>query len=119
MSSLCPRRLRMIGWRVVATLAVVGAAAVPVAAEEAKTPVSAPMLLNILSAPLEPREVAYDESIKDEGPAAPQRGFVLQPDGSLRYGSETRGLTVTVKNPCPPGTDHYEPPPLPGRRRRN
>jgi hypothetical protein len=110
----------MIRWRVlVAALAVFGGAAVPVAAEEAKTPVSAPMLLNILSAPLESREVAYDQSIKDEGPAPPQRGFVLQPDGSLRYGSAGRGMTVTVKNPCPAGTDHYEPPPLPGRRVKN
>ena len=25
---------------------------------------------------------------------------------------------VTLKNPCPPGTAHYEPPPLPGRRLR-
>jgi hypothetical protein len=99
-------------------LAVVGMAAVPVAAEEAKSPVSAPMLLNILSAPVEPREVAYDEWIKDAGPPPPQRGFVLQPDGSLRYGNERQGVTITVKNPCPPGTDHYEPPPLPGRRSR-
>jgi len=110
----------MVRWRIlVAALTVVGGAAGPLAAEEAKTPVSAPILLNILSTPLEPREVAYDQSIKDQSPASPQRGFVLQPDGSLRYGSEGRGLSVTVKNPCPPGTVHYEPPPLPGRRLRN
>ncbi len=110
----------MVRWQVVAlVLTAFGTAAVPVAAEEAKASVSAPMLLNILSAPIEPREVAYDQSIKDEGPAPPQRGFVLQPDGSLRYGSERQGVTITVKNPCPPGTDHYEPPPLPGRRSRS
>lgn len=108
-------RLRIL----VAALTVAGGAVVPVAAEEAKTPVSAPMLLNILSAPVESREVAYDQSIKDEGPTPPQRGFVLQPDGSLRYGTEGRGLSVTVKNPCPPGTIHYEPRPLPGRRVKN
>lgn len=108
-------RLRML----VAALTVVGGAAAPLAAEEAKTPVSAPILLNILSTPVEPREIAYDQSLKDERPAPPQRGFVLQPDGSLRYGSESLGVSVTVKNPCPPGTIHYEPRPLPGRRSRN
>jgi hypothetical protein len=87
-------------------------------ADEAKTPVSASMLLNILSAPVEPREAAYDRSIKEEGPA-PRSSFVVQPDGSVRYGSGNASVSVTVKNPCPPGTAHYEPPPLPGRRARN
>jgi len=103
----------------VAALILVGAAAIPVAAEEAKTPVRAPILLNILSTPIEPREAAYDQFLKEQTPPSPQRGFVLQPDGSLRYGSESRGVTVTVANPCPPGTVHYEPPPLPGRRVKN
>jgi hypothetical protein len=43
-----------------------------------------------------------------------RRGFgEVQDDGSVKYGD----VTVTVKNPCPPGT-HYEaaPPPVPGRR---
>jgi hypothetical protein len=35
---------------------------------------------------------------------------VSKPDGTVRYG----GVTITARNPCPPGT-HYEPPPLPGR----
>jgi hypothetical protein len=36
----------------------------------------------------------------------------VQDDGSVRYGN----VTVTVRNPCPPGSDHDEPKPLPGRR---
>jgi hypothetical protein len=108
-------RLRML-W---AGLVLVAVAAGPVGAEEAKTSISAPMLLTILSAPLESRVTAHDEAITAPSPAAPQRGFVLQPDGSLRYGSERAAVSVTVKNPCPPGTAHYEPPPLPGRRSRN
>jgi hypothetical protein len=98
---------------------MVVAGAAPAVADEAKTPVSASMLLNALSAPVPSRDVAYDEAIMEEGPAPPQRGFVLQPDGSLRYGSERVGVSVTVKNPCPPGSIHYEPRPLPGRRARN
>ena len=95
-----------------------GATVAPATADEAKTPVNASMLLNILSAPVEPREAAYDRSIKDQGPAA-RSSFVVQPDGSVRYGAGNTSVSVTVKNPCPPGTVHYEPPPLPGRRARN
>jgi len=97
-----------------------GAWAVPAAADEAKTPVSASMLLNIMSTPVvESRATAYDESIKDPGssPRSPLDG-VVQPDGSVKFGGGPASVSVTVKNPCPPGTLHYEPPPLPGRRAR-
>jgi hypothetical protein len=84
-------------------------------ADEAKAPVTASMILNIVAAPVQPRTSAYDEALKR--PTAPPPddavGEVL-PDGSVRYGR----AIVTVKNPCPPGTAHYEPPPLPGRRPR-
>ncbi|OLC16510.1 MAG: hypothetical protein AUH29_05020 [Candidatus Rokubacteria bacterium 13_1_40CM_69_27] len=96
-------------------LMVAGVGVGPAIADEAKTPVSASMLLNILSAPIQPREAAYDQSIKDEGPPPRSSLGVVQPDGSVKYGS----VSVTVRNPCPPGTAHYEPPPLPGRRARN
>ena len=90
------------------------AMATSAAADEAKTPVSASMLLNVFSTPVESRGAAYDQSLREEGPApAAPLGGVVQPDGSVRYGN----VSVTVKNPCPPGTVHYEPPPLPGRRR--
>ena len=81
-------------------------------ADEAKTPVSASMILEIVSAPVQGRTSAYDESLKRPAPtaAAPGGGEVL-PDGSVRYGR----TIITVRNPCPPG-EHYEPPPLPGRR---
>jgi len=36
------------------------------------------------------------------------------PDGSVRYGR----TVITVKNPCPPNSNHWEPPILPGRGRR-
>ena len=99
-------------------LGVMGALVAPAMADEAKTPVNASVLMNILTAPVESRESAHDQSLKDEGPA-PRSAWVTQPDGSVRYGSGKGSVSVTVKNPCPPGTAHYEPPPLPGRRVRN
>ena len=90
-----------------------GAAGVA-SADEAKTPVSAAMILSIVSAPSESRTSAFDEALKRPAPAAPDSsvGEVL-PDGSVRYGR----TVITVKNPCPPGT-HDEPLILPGRARR-
>jgi hypothetical protein len=84
------------------------------AAEELKTPIRASMLLLDLTAPrAESRDTAYQESLRAEGPAPVRRGFgEVQEDGSVRYGD----LSVTVRNPCPPGAAHYEPAPLPGRR---
>lgn len=113
-SGLARTRALALPWLVLA----LGAPA-PGAAEEAKTPVHAMTILNILSAPAEPRQGAYDESLRDGAPAPPPTEGVVLPDGSVRYGSGRTALTVTVRNPCPPGTAHYEPPPLPGRRSRN
>lgn len=109
-----PRAIEMV----VLAVVVAGATVASATADEAKTPVTASMLLNVLTAPFESREAAYDRSLKEEGPA-PRAAFVVQPDGTIRYGSGNASVSVTVKNPCPPGTIHYEPPPLPGRRPRN
>jgi len=84
-------------------------------ADEAKTPINASLLLSIVSsAPVDRREAAFDQSLKEDGRAPLPPAGVVQPDGSVRYGN----VTVTVKNPCPPDSAHYEPPPLPGRRVR-
>ena len=84
------------------------------AADEARTPVSALMILDIVAAPVESRRSAFDEALRLPAPPPVERnsGEVL-PDGSVRYGR----TTITVRNPCPPGHDKLEPPPLPGRRR--
>jgi|SRR5881397_2374566 len=87
----------------------------PAGADEAKTPINASLFLSIISTPVERRETAFDEALKSGGPPPREPAGVVQPDGSVRYGN----VSVTVKNPCPPGTAHYEPPPLPGRRFRN
>src|SRR6267378_2785465 len=93
--------------------ALLGALAASSAAEELKTPIRASMLLDLTAPRAESRDTAYQESLRAEGPAPLRRGFgEVQEDGSVRYGD----LSVTVRNPCPPGTAHYEPAPLPGRR---
>ncbi|MBI1735675.1 MAG: hypothetical protein HYR51_10910 [Candidatus Rokubacteria bacterium] len=91
-------------------------AATPAAADEAKTAITAPMIMNLLAQPMEAREAAYDDSLRARdtaGEAAPSAIGEILDDGTVRYGR----TTITVKNPCPPGTLHYEPPPLPGRRK--
>ena len=101
---------------VLATLVVVTVLGVtPAVADEAKTPVSATMFLSIMSAPLEARDAAFDRSLKEDGPAPRSTPGEVLADGTVKYGR----TTITVRNPCPPGTAHYEPPPLPGRRARN
>jgi hypothetical protein len=95
---------------------VLATASTAAVADEAKTPVSAAMLLNLLAPTVESRDTAFARSLRDDGPAARPTplGEVLE-DGSVRYGR----AIVTVRNPCPPGAVHYELPPLPGRRDRN
>ena len=88
--------------------------AAPAVADEAKASISVRSIMNAVAPAIESRESAYDRSIRDSGPApAPASAGEILDDGTVRYGR----TTITVKNPCPPGTAHYEPPPLPGRRR--
>lgn len=91
-----------------------GAWAPAALADEAKSPISAAILLNILAPVAESRDAAFDRAMKEPGPTPPSAEGQIQPDGSIRYGS----TVITVRNPCPPGTFHYEPPPRPGRVRK-
>jgi hypothetical protein len=83
------------------------------AADEVKTPIGSMLLLNITAPRTPDRAAAFQQALRDTGPAPAVNPFVgeVQEDGSVKYGS----VTVTVRNPCPPGTAHYEAP-LPGRR---
>jgi hypothetical protein len=94
--------------------ALIGGWAAAARADEAKAPINAALLLNMLApSTTESRDAAFDRAMKEPGPG-PRSGLAegqVQPDGSVRYGS----TVITVRNPCPPGTVHYEPPPLPGR----
>ena len=91
-------------------LVLVGSWSPTAVADEAKSPISASMLLSIAAPISETRDAAFDRAMKEPPPPARRPDGEIQPDGSVRYGS----VTVTVRNPCPPGT-HFEPPPLPGR----
>ena len=103
------------GWFVLAVFATAALVATPAVADEAKAPVSASMLLQIMSTPVEAREAAFDRSLKEAGPAPRPPLAEVLPDGSVKLDR----AVITVRNPCPPGTTHYEPAPLPGRRARN
>jgi hypothetical protein len=101
---------------VVSLTVVLVASVAPAVADEAKTPLSAAMILSIVSSPVDTRTSAFDAGLKDSA-ARPSDGAttgeVLLADGSVRYGR----TVITVRNPCPPG-EHFEVPMLPGRRGR-
>jgi hypothetical protein len=69
----------------------------------------APMILNLMNRPIESRERAFTEDIKREA-LAPRPSAVdewePQPDGSMR--NKKTGISVTVRNPCPPGDIEHE-----------
>lgn len=93
-------------------LGLLGGTGVAVA-DEAKTRISASMLLDLTAPRAVARDAAYQDSIKSAPTVTPRPASgELQEDGSVRYGN----VTVTVRNPCPPGSGHEEPLPLPGRR---
>jgi hypothetical protein len=82
-------------------------------ADEAKTPITRSLLLDLTAPRAVSRDTAYHESIKTPPSVSPRpANGEVQEDGSVRYGN----VTVTVRNPCPPGSFHDEPKPLPGRR---
>ena len=83
--------------------------------DEAKTPITPSMILDMTKPAAPTRDRAYDEAIRQPGPRpvkSPIDGEI-QPDGSVRYGN----TTVIIRHDCPPGGDFFEPPPRPGRRR--
>ena len=96
------------------TLSLLALAAAPVAAhDEVKTKIDPSMLLDLTSPKAADSNKAFDESIKREPPAAPKTEWKPQPDGSYKYGN----TTIFIRHDCPPGSETYEPPLLPGRRR--
>jgi hypothetical protein len=101
---------RLVG--LAGALVLAGTWSAAAVADEVKSPISASMLLSISSPLSETRDAAFDRAMKEPGPPARRPDGEVQPDGSVRYGA----VTVTVRNPCPPGT-HYELP-LPGRVRK-
>ena len=84
-----------------------------VAHDQAKTPVAGSIILDMTKPSAGTRDRAFDESLRRDPPAAPKTEYVVQPDGSVRYGN----TTVIIRHDCPPGGDFFEPLLRPGRRR--
>jgi hypothetical protein len=95
----------------------------PAVAEEIRQGLNAPVILQMLSKPVEKPEAVMREMLRpDATTVRPVRseGQVM-PDGSVRYGTEASGVTVTIRNPCPPGDIEHEmmvQRSLPGRGRK-
>ena len=114
------RSIRTIAWAL--SFLLVGAAA-PAAAEELRQGLNAPLILQMLSRPADKPETIMKEGLRRDAELSkvtrPSEGQVM-PDGSVRYGSmDGASVTMTIKNPCPPGDIAHEMAvPLPGRGRR-
>jgi hypothetical protein len=97
-----------------------------VAAEEMRQQLNAPMILNLLARPLESPEAAFNKELKNYAGVSAAKGDEAEvlADGSVRYGRGAKSLTVTIRNPCPPGDIEHEMAQLssyrqlPGRARR-
>jgi hypothetical protein len=88
-----------------AAIAVTGVAG----AEQTPRPSTPPMILNLLNQPIESQEQAFNAAIKAEAqaPAPPEvEQWEPQPDGSMKH--KKSGVSIVVRNPCPPGDLEHE-----------
>ena len=113
------RSMRMVAS---ALLILLLGAAAPAAAEELRQGLNAPLILQMLSRPADRPETLLKEGLRRDSELSkvtrPSDGQVM-PDGSVRYGTDAASVSVTIKNPCPPGDIAHEMAvPLPGRGRR-
>jgi hypothetical protein len=91
-------------------LAVVAGVGLPaVAGAAGETPSASSIILNLTNRPLESRERAFTEDIKRDAltprPSAMDE-WEPQADGSMR--NKKTGISITVRNPCPPGDMEHE-----------
>ena len=102
-------------WRRTLGLLLLGLPAVAAAHEEAKTPITPSIMLDMTRPPSPGRERAFDEALRQPGPPPANKPLepVVQPDSSIRYGN----TTIIIRHDCPPGGEFFEPLPRPGRRR--
>src|SRR2546427_11142321 len=104
----CMTRRIVIG--LVLSAAVAGGISAPAAADEVRQGLNAPMILQMLSKPTEKPEAVMREMLRPDATSGrPVRSEGQgMPDGSVRYGTEAAGMTVTIRNPCPPGDIDHE-----------
>jgi hypothetical protein len=92
-------------------MALVAGLMLPAAAGagEPGRPSATSIILEMMNRPVESRERAFSEAVKQDALAprpSPVDEWVPQPDGSMR--NTKTGLTITVRNPCPPGDIEHE-----------
>jgi hypothetical protein len=79
-------------------------------AGEPVLPPSRSILMELTNRPLESPEQALKEAIKADaqapGPPSALEMWEPQPDGSMRH--KKTGISVVVRNPCPPGDLQHE-----------
>lgn len=92
-------------------MVAVGVATVtPATAGESPSTLNQPMILNLMNRPLETPEAAFNKELKNyAAPTTKAEDPEVLPDGSVRYTTKSgRKITVTLRNPCPPGDVEHE-----------
>ena len=88
-----------------------GGIASPAAAEEVRQGLNAPMILQMLARPAEKPESMMREMLRPDAVSAKPVRFdqpQMMPDGSARYGTDGASVSMTIRNPCPPGDIEHE-----------
>jgi hypothetical protein len=104
--------------------ALAGGLNAPAAADEVRQGLNAPMILEMLSRPVEKPDMVMREMLRPDAVQARPVRFdqpQVMPDGSVRYGTGVASVTMAIRNPCPPGDIEHEMMALrslPGRGRR-
>lgn len=105
----CMTRRIAIGFLLSAALA--GGMSTPAAAEEVRQGLDTPMILQMLSRPAEEPEAVMREMLRPDAVEARPVRFdqpQMMPDGSARYGTDKVSISMTIRNPCPPGDLEHE-----------
>ncbi len=106
---MCPMVERALTRVLVAALLGIGASEVARAGEPGQPPAAPTVILNLVNRPRESQEEAFSKALKADALAPVPSGIDLwepQADGSMR--NKKTGLTIIVRNPCPPGDIEHE-----------
>ena len=103
--------IRRVAIGLVLSTAVAVCVAASVSAEELRQGLNAPMILQMLSRPVEKPEMVMREMLRPDAVQARPVRFdqpQMMPDGSARYGTDNASFSMTIRNPCPPGDVEHE-----------
>lgn len=104
-------RALLAGGILAAVVVATGAVRAEEAGKPAPTQPTPFVILNLMNQPgtIESRDKAFTESVKRDAMAprtTPLDDWEPQPDGSMR--NKRNGLSMVVRNPCPPGDLEHE-----------